>query len=415
MVGLAALLAILGLNTWDRAASILMVVPILYVVAASLYQGGPETRPLLLSAHLLAGVLLFSSLVAIARVLGLEAEHRPHLALGLFFTTGLVFYAVAARLHKQTLSVVMAAILACGVMWQLFSLANVPQEYHPLVFAGVGLVLVAGYRFELFGEATTEMAFTAGNVLLTLSFISGALLILSRVLGPREVIVDEDGVVTGTVWLPLFCLALLLTAAGVASVALVPERSWRRWYVVASIMHALLALMVLTFNIDLTPWEKARIFASLTGLVLLVASHIGWHREEQEQQSDLVSLGLLAGSLLLGVPQMIAGIHGRVEGTMVWYDEVAFFAVGVLLLTSGFMLQLKSTTIFGALMTAAYVVTLLAFVPWSQLNAVALTITIGGGVLFGLGLLLSVFRERLLALPEQIKNREGLFRVLGWR
>jgi hypothetical protein len=28
---------------------------------------------------------------------------------------------------------------------------------------------------------------------------------------------------------------------------------------------------------------------------------------------------------------------------------------------------------------------------------------------------LSVYRERLLALPDRIKRHEGVFRVLGWR
>jgi hypothetical protein len=39
----------------------------------------------------------------------------------------------------------------------------------------------------------------------------------------------------------------------------------------------------------------------------------------------------------------------------------------------------------------------------------------GGGVIFGAGLLLSVYRDRLLALPEQVKRRQGVFRVLNWR
>jgi hypothetical protein len=62
-----------------------------------------------------------------------------------------------------------------------------------------------------------------------------------------------------------------------------------------------------------------------------------------------------------------------------------------------------------------YFVTLLIYVPWSRLNAVALVITIGGATLFTLGLVLSIYRERLLALPERFRKREGMFRVLTWR
>ncbi len=41
--------------------------------------------------------------------------------------------------------------------------------------------------------------------------------------------------------------------------------------------------------------------------------------------------------------------------------------------------------------------------------------TIGGGTIFATGILLSIYRDRLLMLPEQVKRREGIFRVLSWR
>jgi len=66
-------------------------------------------------------------------------------------------------------------------------------------------------------------------------------------------------------------------------------------------------------------------------------------------------------------------------------------------------------------MTALYFVTLLILVPWSQLNSVAIAITVGGGVLFGFGLTLAFLRDRILELPFRIQQREGVFRVLNWR
>ena len=36
-------------------------------------------------------------------------------------------------------------------------------------------------------------------------------------------------------------------------------------------------------------------------------------------------------------------------------------------------------------------------------------------LLFATGLFLSVYRDRLLALPDQIKRREGIFKILSWR
>jgi len=66
-------------------------------------------------------------------------------------------------------------------------------------------------------------------------------------------------------------------------------------------------------------------------------------------------------------------------------------------------------------MTMLYFVTLALFVAWGRLSPVALAITRGGGMIFGSGLVLAIFRDRLLELPNRIKERQGIFRVLTWR
>ena len=45
----------------------------------------------------------------------------------------------------------------------------------------------------------------------------------------------------------------------------------------------------------------------------------------------------------------------------------------------------------------------------------AQSFAVGGGLIFGIGLVLAVYRDRLLTLPGRVKNREGVFRVLNWR
>ncbi len=91
----------------------------------------------------------------------------------------------------------------------------------------------------------------------------------------------------------------------------------------------------------------------------------------------------------------------------------------MLLLVSGLLFRLKATTVVGALMTFVYFTTLLLLLPWARLTerltTLGVVILVGGGVLFGLGLVLSVYRDRLLTLPERIKRREGVFKVLAWR
>ena len=66
-----------------------------------------------------------------------------------------------------------------------------------------------------------------------------------------------------------------------------------------------------------------------------------------------------------------------------------------------------------------YVVTLPMFLrtpAWLEnLEGASLWMIFGGGTVFLVGLVLSVCRDRLLALPEKIKRREGIFRLLSWR
>lgn len=67
------------------------------------------------------------------------------------------------------------------------------------------------------------------------------------------------------------------------------------------------------------------------------------------------------------------------------------------------------------LLTILYVVTLALFVPWDSLDIVALVITAGGGINFGSGFVRAVFRDRLLTLPNRVRQCEGIFRVFSWR
>ncbi len=142
--------------------------------------------------------------------------------------------------------------------------------------------------------------------------------------------------------------------------------------------------------------------------------HFGWYRE-QDRESDTVSISLLFGSLLAVCPSAIATWVNRTAGDFSFVNEFGFLIVSILLLASGVVLRLKSTTMVGTSATIIYFLTLLIYVPWGQLNKVAIDITIGSGSLFGFGLALAVFRDRLLLLPEKIKHRQGMFHVLSWR
>ena len=135
----------------------------------------------------------------------------------------------------------------------------------------------------------------------------------------------------------------------------------------------------------------------------------------QGRRSDLVGNCLAFGAILLSVPLAVATWIHRYQDDFVWHDELGFLFVSILLLATGLMLQLRATTLVGGFMSAVYLCTFAILVPWQKVDMLATAILSGGAVLFGVGALLAFYREQILALPEAIQRRRGVFRVLDWR
>jgi hypothetical protein len=408
LVGAVAFLAALGRTTWPEHAPWMMLIPIGYVVAAYFYRGRLSERPLVWVSHFAAAVMLVSSLASALRGFTVVEADPLNLALAWFFAEAAVYYVLAVVLHRQPLAVHLGTLMACGAVWQLLSYAGVRGEYYTLVFAILGLGLLIGYRFAMFEQLATgklaDAAFQSANTLLSLAFVSAAMMGLSRL-------------TTHRVEWPFVGLCMVLTLLSLAAAGLVRQANWRRWYVVASIAQGLLVFLAIQVLSTLSGWQKLEIFSVVVGLLLLAIGHYGWRRE-QDRESDLVSLSLLLGSLLASVPLAIATFIDRYNGDFGGFfmmNELGFLSISILLLASGCVFQLKSTTLVGTAATTLYFVTLLLYVPWSRLNAVAIAILVVGGLLFGTGLMLSWYRDRLLALPAKIKGRQGIFRVLNWR
>ena len=92
---------------------------------------------------------------------------------------------------------------------------------------------------------------------------------------------------------------------------------------------------------ELSLWQKLEIFSVAVGLLLLAAGHIGWYRE-QERENDMVSLSLLLGSLLVGVPLAVATLIDRSHDHFIALNELGFLAAAVILVTTGYLFQLEN-------------------------------------------------------------------------
>jgi hypothetical protein len=406
MVAAVACLAALGLSRWEDHAPWMMLLPIAYLIGARIYRGRPMEQPLIWVAHSATVVMLVSSVMMSVEGFGrIVEQQRVNLILALFFAEAALFYGLAVAWLRQEAALGLCVAAACGSVWQLLTYAGFQAEAYTVCFACLGLLMLLAYRLSVLDAIAsgglTRAAFAGGNALLSLSFVASIFIGASRLASHR------------VEWAFVGLCAVILVISALA-VAIVPAADWRRWYVVIGVLQAMQLLLAIQALSTLSIYQKLEIFSVAAGLCLLVVGHIGWFRES-EHENDLVSVSLLLGSLLAGLPLAIATLVDRWHDQFLILNELGFLTVSILLLATGFIFQLKSTTLTGAGLTIAYFLMLLLYVPWKQLNAVAISIAAGGGLLFGTGLLLSLYRDRLLALPEKIHRHEGVFRVLNWR
>jgi hypothetical protein len=411
LVAAAGLLGLLGRHAWQEQAPWLMALPLAYLLAAKRYRGGTAALPLYWVGQAATAVMLLSSLGAAFQGFFLIRGEPLNLALALFFAEAAGFYALAVAVRGRGANVYLGTAAAAAAVWQLLSFAGAGTDYYAPTFASLGVALLVVYRFAVPGRldraGVAPAAFQCGNALLSLGFLAELLSLLGRLAG-GAVHRQHD-------WAVLVPLLALL-AATLVGAALVGHAGWRRWYLAAAVAQGLLTALVVNALIDLSPWQSLEVFTVAVGLGLLAAGHAGWYREQGgERRSDLVDFALVVGSLLVGIVLGLAVSVHRFRDTFSLPDEVGLLAAGLLLLASGLVLRLRATTVTGGGMVLLYVVGLLLFVHWRELSTAALVLAGGGGVLFGTGLVLSVFRERLRALPDRLRRREGLFKVLDWR
>ena len=207
----------------------------------------------------------------------------------------------------------------------------------------------------------------------------------------------------------------MIAAAGFAAVV-VPAANWRRFYIVAAVGLAGLLFLRLNMLIDLNGWQKLELFSVAAGLAMLAASHMARFREPEGVREDPVSFGLALGSFLAAMPLLIAVlIHRWKLGAPSTWDEIALLTVTIVMTVTGVAWQIRATTMWGGVALVTYLIVLVGSLAYQPQVAIGVYLAVGGALVFGLGLALSMYREQLLELPDRVAKREGVFRVLNWR
>jgi hypothetical protein len=422
LIAAAAALRLWGFVAWSEQAPIMMLIPVGYMLASRAYRGQAAERPFYWIAQIATATILlhvFGATLESWQAFAPMQGQRATLLLGLVFAEAAAFYVLAAIFHRRSVNVHLAAAAACAALWQLMGYCGVPNQWYTMLYAGLGVAcLVAARALGLdqqdvyrFGDRKFKTvrgrglaAFQCGNGILCVALLAALMQGLSG-LAHRG----------ATDWTGIASLAATIAAALCAAVV-VPAENWRRFYGVAAVALGGVLFLRLNMLLDLTGWQKLEIFCVVAGVAMLAASHVARFREATDRPDESVSFGLAMGSLLAAAPLLIAVLtHRWMVGRPSLWDEFALLTVTILMTVTGVSFQIKATTIWGAAALAIYLAVLVVSLAYHPTVAVGVYLAVGGAAVFGLGVALSVYRDKLLALPEQVANREGVFRILNWR
>ena len=394
-----------GLFAWSEQAPWLMLIPLAYLVGARLWRGRSAERPLYYVAQAATGVIL---------VAGFLATVQEPTA----FSEAALFYLLAGFFRRRSWNVYLAAAAACGALWQFMGHYGVDASYYTMLYAGLGLGCLAVARslgltptkvYRRYGPESTVLrgrglaALQCGHGILTVASLAALMQGLAG-LAARD-----------AQWLDIASIFVTALAAG-AAIFVSPPSPWRRVYATALVALAAVGFLRLNILIDLSGWQKFEIFAVVAGVIMLAASHWALFRESDRSQDDAVSLGLSLGSLLVAGTLLIAVLYHRWWGAgPSLYNELALLTFTIAMAVTGVAWQIRATTLFGGGALAIYLIVMITSLAYRPQVAVGVYLAAGGAIVFATGIALSVYREKLLKLPEQISNREGIFKILDWR
>ena len=426
LLAAAGLLPLIGVESWYQQAPLLMLIPIGYIIASRLWRGHSPERPLGWVAHTATAIILFHVVIASLQEIGWVIRpvqgQMQNLLLGLVFAEASLFYSLAGLFRSRSVNAYFAAAAACGALWQFFGYFDVPGHYHTMLYAVLGVAALASARslglesFVAYREGGQKAlatrgrgltAFQSGNAILSIALLSAFWQGLARLVS------QNTGWIENTI-------LLLTTAISIAAVCLVPRGSWRRIYTTASVLLGGLAILTISIDwlVTLTLGEKMELVCVVIGVALLIAGYVGRFRETDAEPHEMVGTGLFLGSTLATLPLLIAVAHHRWWGAGIsLHDELGLLTVTVLMLVTGYGWQAKWPTLLGGGCLTLYLFLLIAELAHGaeKILGVAIFMTIVGTLIFAGGILLSVYRERLLELPEKIAKREGIFRIVTWR
>ena len=321
--------------------------------------------------------------------------------------------AVVAR-TKAWLPTLLSTASAFLSFWLLIDVANFTQ-YAPILAASLlGLVCLALNHLPKLRDANdTRLHYILGGVGNLSVFFAGVAALLLTLF---RLVVDEAS------WSLLGLLPLQVVVTLLATWLTHETANWKRALLVLAGGQAAAIVFVFSAVSDLLFIQRVELLTTLAGFVVAGIGYYGWYREqESDHRNPAVGWQLAIGGLMSAVPLTLGLVVQRVFGydhdwEWIAVHEIGVLAIGLVLLASGILTRIKSTTLTGASALVLYVLSLATLIRLPErLQTTSVYMMVGGGLCFAVGVLLSVYRDRLKELPDKVSRGEGVFSIMNWR
>ncbi len=163
-IGAAGLADYFGIFTGTQQSMLLMIVPIGYMIAARLWKGRDPERPLAIAAQAGMAIVLVTLFLQSAKHLNVIFSPADGVADNLWFGAALavatLFYIIATAVQRRHENIYVAILTACVALWQLAGYVGISTVYAPLLFAGLGcLVLVVAQLLYATDETRKQLQY----------------------------------------------------------------------------------------------------------------------------------------------------------------------------------------------------------------------------------------------------------------
>ncbi|MEM9410430.1 MAG: hypothetical protein AAGA30_04920, partial [Planctomycetota bacterium] len=322
------------------------------------------------------------------------------------FAMGLVSFTIGGRTELFTATVAMALGVCQSFVY--FDLLNGFAIIGSITSFGIVLISIRKILKKM--GHTTQWSTVVTNCGLTLIAVGGV--------GAAMFVVDSIASQSQSyhhLLLVGFELATIVFAGKLSK-----NQAWKRGFTIIGFGNVIADICILSSLSTLTMLQRIEIGSVVLGTIMLAVGHVGWYRETGKK-NDLVSFNLIVGSMVITTPLMVGLIAERfsmVDSEMAsrFIHEIGGLTVGLGLLASGILCRIRSTTSMGATTLLIFVFSNVFLIDFpDQLQTTSIMMMIGGGLFFSTALGLSIYRDRIVKLPAQIKNRKGVFQIINWR